>query len=311
MDKLFTFRRRENETLVRPMNTYNSATKEFLTSFFHNKLAVASLVVFLGLIIAACCIVPFAMNPYTTNPNATAEAPNSQYWFGTDSFGRDMWSRTWWAILYSVVLSLVASTINIFIAILVGITSAYYRSLDWFFSYLMQVVFAVPSILILIVLSTSLGASWLSIILGLVITSWAGASQQIRADALKVKNLDFIVASRTLKASSIKIMSRFFVYALPTIITQYAILFPRMILLEAMLGFLGLSIPDVPTLGNLISSGRQLIISSPYITFIPTGFLIVLVGSFQFIAFGLEDAFSGRAKNKKPRKRKQRGITLV
>lgn len=295
---LFSFHNYQ-ENIVSKTFKQKSLYSEAFSIFRKNKTAVISAILFFGIILSAIIIVSFAQDPYALNPSEVMQAPSKNHWFGTDKAGRDLWSRVWWAVLISSVVALIASSLNIVIATVVGISSGMSKWTDRFFSVILKIIFSVPTILILIIFSIVFGASYETIILGMIVTSWAGSSQQIRAQTLRIKNLDFITASMTLKANKFQIAKTYFVYSIPLIIMQFSILFPRMILLESTLGFLGLSIPNVPMLGTIISDGRDVLIAAPWISLFPSAFLISVVGTFTFVAFGLEDAFSGRVGVKK------------
>lgn len=269
-----------------------SATREAIEDFFKNKIAVFGLVIFLALFFTS--VIVFFTSPHNViigDSNHILENSSSTYWFGTDQFGRDLWTRVWYGVLISTLIAFFASIINIILAGLVGIVTGYFDTVDKFFNPIIKILYSLPSLLILILFSVVFGPSFWIIILSLTITGWVGPSQQIRAHTLRVRNLDFITASQTLGTSKFKILQTFINLAIPTIIIQFSMIFPKMILAESILGFLGLSIPDVPTLGTLINLGRGYILLYPMQVFYPVIFLVGIVGSIQFVAFGIEDAF--------------------
>ncbi len=296
--ELFSFSDKNPDVVIKPTTKHVSSFKNGLIYFTKNKLAMSALGLFILIFISSIIISSFSVDPLLTDSNNIFADPSSEHIFGTDEFGRDLWSRVWNAIWISLTLALITSIINVIIATLVGVITGYFEKVDNVSAYLIKILHSLPVILVLILFSVIFGASFQIVILSLVITGWVAASQQIRAQTLRVKNSDFIIASQTLGTRKVKILSTFFTLAIPTIIIQFAIIFPRMILAEATLGFLGLSVPDVPTLGNLINSGRNVMTLYPMQVFIPMIYLVVVIVCIQLIAFGVESAFGvGRKKN--------------
>ncbi len=289
------------EENVEVVNTkFKSTKKEVAGRFMSNKLAMFGTLLFIALL-ALSVVFMFLpnYNPGEVNSSLMDLGPSADHWFGTDSSGRDLWSRNWAAVQYSLTLALVATTLNILIAILVGLLMGYFDKFDKWFSGVIKIMYAMPTIIVLILFSVIFSTtkplpSFFVIVLSLTFSGWVNASQQVRGSVKKTRNLDFITASQTLGTSRVKMLGVLFTYALPIVIVQYAIIFPRMIISEAILGFLGLSIPDVPTLGNLINDARNSFLSYPYQLFFPLLMLTLTTVSIQFIGFGLEDAILGK-----------------
>ncbi len=288
---LFKWSKNRIITEIVAISDQKSAGKEAMKEFFTNKLSIAGLFILIGLIITAVVVVFTSQWDITIGSSDILSGSTKQHWFGTDDFGRDLWTRLWYGLLVSSVLAIIASTINIIIGIIVGISQGYFKTVDKILTPIIKILYSLPSILILILFSTVFGASMIIVVVSLVITGWVGPSQQIRGQTLRTRNQDFIIASQTLGTGWFKILGTFFTLAIPTIIIQFTMLFPKMILVEATLGFLGLSVPDIPTLGTLINSGRAYILSHPMQVFYPIISLVTIVASVQFIGFGIESAF--------------------
>lgn len=279
---------------------FRSTKKEVATKFFKNKVAMAGTIVFLLLIVLS--IIFMLLPNYDLGAGDSSimdNNPSIDHWFGTDSSGRDLWSRNWAAVQYSLLLAFVATTLNVLIATLIGLLMGYFDKFDKWFSGVIKVMYAMPTIIILILFSvlfstTDSVKSFFVIVISLTFSGWVNASQQVRGVVLKTRNLDFITASQTLGTSRFKMLGVLLIYALPIIIVQYAIIFPNMIISEAILGFLGLSIPDLPTLGNLINDSRNSFLSHPYQLLFPLMMLALTTVSIQFMGFGLEDAILGK-----------------
>ncbi len=297
-DFKFAELKEENSDVIQ--TKFVSTKKEITNRFISNKLAMTGAILFFLLIIISI-IVMFLPNYDTGTPNSSLMdmKPSAEHWFGTDSTGRDLWSRNWAAIQYSFSIALIATTINIMIAILIGLLMGYFEEFDRIFSGVIKIMYAMPTIIVLILFSIVFYTkdpikSFMVIILSLTFSGWVNASQQVRGSVKKTRNLEFITASQTLGTSRVKMLGVLFTYALPIVIVQYAIIFPRMIIAEATLGFLGLSIPDVPTLGNLINDARNSFLAYPYQLLFPLIMLALTTISIQFMGFGLEDAILGK-----------------
>ncbi len=297
-DFKFAELREENSDVIQ--TKFTSTKKEITNRFISNKLAMAGTIIFFLLVIISI-VVMFLPNYNTNDPNSSLMdlPPGAGHWFGTDSTGRDLWSRNWAAIQYSFIIAILATTINILIAILIGLLMGYFEEFDRLFSGVIKIMYAMPTIIVLILFSIVFYTkdpikSFMVIILSLTFSGWVNASQQVRGSVKKTRNLEFITASQTLGTSRVKMLGVLFTYALPIVIVQYAIIFPRMIIAEATLGFLGLSIPDVPTLGNLINDARNSFLAYPYQLLFPLIMLALTTISIQFMGFGLEDAILGK-----------------
>lgn len=290
--ELFSWSEKKPETKVVALSKHQSAVKEAMKEIFSNKLAFFGLLFFIAMIITSI-IAPMVSQWDITvgDDKKILQGSSAEHWFGTDSFGRDVWTRLWYGVSISALLAIISSSINVTIATLIGISAGYFKKFDLVSAPFIKILYSLPAILILILFSVVFGSSFQIMILSLVITGWVGPSQQIRGQTLRIRNQDFIIASQTLGTGKFKIFGTFFNLAIPTIIIQFSMLFPRMILAEATLGFLGLSIPDTPTIGTMINDGREYILTHPMQVFYPIISLVSLVGSLQFFSFGLEKAF--------------------
>ncbi len=279
---------------------FKSTTKEVITRFTQNKVAIVGAIVFISLILLSFLFMLLPnWNPNEGDALISDATPSWEHWFGADTVGRDLWSRCWAGLQYSMLLALVTTTLNIMIAILIGLSMGYFDRFDRGFSVVIKIMYALPTIIVLIVFSVvfdtdSAFLSFWVLVISLTFSGWVDASQQIRGVVKKTRNLDFITASQTLGTKRFQILKVFFAYAMPVIIVQYAIIFPRMIISESILGFLGLSIPDLPTLGNLINNGRIAFLSYPHELIFPLMMLVVTTVSIQLMGFGLEDAILGK-----------------
>ena len=202
-----------------------------------------------------------------------------QYLLGTDKVGRDILSRIIYGSRISVIVAGIAIFISGAIGATLGITAGYFGG--WVDSLLMRLVdisLSIPIILMALVLVTALGASYQTIVIVLVIFLWAQYARQARGETLTVRVQDFIARARVAGASDARIMLR---HVFPNVFNSLVVLATLqvgfVIILEASLSFLGAGIPRPnPAWGLMVSDGRELIISSWWVSLFP-GLAILLV----------------------------------
>ncbi|MGL5346798.1 MAG: ABC transporter permease [Peptostreptococcaceae bacterium] len=227
------------------------------------------------------------------------EFKDTYHYFGTDTLGRDLWTRVWSGCRISLYVAIAAVFIDIFIGMIYGLISGYFGGfVDNIMQRFQEIVNSIPSLVILVLLMLVFKPSLYTIILALMLTGWIGMARITRAQVLKIKEQEFILASRTLGAGHFFII---FKEVLPNIFGQLIIMsmfsIPNAIFYEAFLAFIGLGIPaPTASLGTLINEGYKSILVSPYMVVIPVIILAILMLSFNLMADGLRDAFDPKMK---------------
>ncbi len=223
------------------------------------------------------------------------------YWFGSDNFGRDIWTRTWSGARVSLIIAIAAAIIDMVIGMSYGLISGYFGGrVDMIMQRILEVFNGIPRLVIVTLLLLVLKPGMLTIIFALMLTEWVGMSRIARASMLKLKEREFVLASRTLGAKSFRII---FKEVLPNtigpIITQVMFSIPTAIFTEAFLSFVGLGIP-VPqcSLGSLISEGFNSFTTHPYQIVSPIIIMALLMLSFNLVADGLREAFDPKFKER-------------
>lgn len=221
------------------------------------------------------------------------------YWFGSDNFGRDIWTRTWSGARVSLIIAIAAAFIDMIIGMSYGLISGFFGGkTDMVMQRFLEIANGIPRLVIVTLLLLVLKPGMLTIIFALMLTEWVGMSRIARAEMLKLKEQEFVLASRTLGAGSFFIIFR---EVLPNIIgpiiTQVMFSIPTAIFTEAFLSFVGLGIP-VPrcSLGSLISEGFNSFTTHPFQIVPPIVVMALLMLSFNLAADGLRDALDPKMK---------------
>lgn len=224
---------------------------------------------------------------------------NVYYWFGTDNLGRDLWTRVWVGTRVSIYIALLAVIIDMFIGMGYGLVSGYIGGrVDNIMQRIIEILSGIPNLVIVTLFVMVLNPGIISISLALVITGWIGMSRVVRSQVLKLKELDFILASKTLGANTATLLK---VDLLPNIFGQVIIMsmfsIPNAIFYESFLAFIGLGLqPPLASLGVLINDGYKSILVYPHIITSPVIVLAILMLCFNLVADGLRDALDPKMK---------------
>ena len=266
-----------------------------------NKLAVAGLIV---LIITALLAVfaPVAA-PYGYEEQDlfnTLAGPSREHWLGTDNLGRDMLSRLIYGGRNSLTLGLISVALAAALGVVLGAVSGYYGGkVDMVIMRLLDVLQAVPAILLAIAISATLGPGYMNCILALTISQIPGFTRMTRASCLNVQGMEYVEAARSINAREQRII---FKHVLPNaispIIVQATMSVATAILTSASLSFIGLGVqPPQAEWGAMLSAGRSYIRSNPHVIIYPGITIMIVVLSLNLLGDGLRDALDPRLKN--------------
>nr|WP_142351564.1 oligopeptide ABC transporter permease [Staphylococcus caeli] len=221
------------------------------------------------------------------------------FWFGTDQLGRDLWSRTWQGAQVSLFIGVVAALLDIFIGVVYGAISGFFGGrIDNVMQRIIEIVASIPTLIVVILFVLIFEPSIWTIILAMTITGWIGMSRVVRGEFLKLKNQEFVLASKTLGASKSKLI---FKHILPNtlgvIVVTSMFTVPNAIFFEAFLSFIGIGVPAPRTsLGSLVNEGRAMLLIHPHELFIPALVLSLLILFFYLFSDGLRDAFDPKMR---------------
>lgn len=222
------------------------------------------------------------------------------YWFGTDSLGRDIFARVWKGTQISLYIALLAAVIDMVIGVTFGAISGYFGGkIDTILQRVIEVLSGIPNLVIVILMILVLKPGIISITVALTITGWVSMARVVRAQVLKLKNQEFVLASRTLGASDAKIIFKHLIPNLAGVIiinTMFTI--PNAIFFEAFLSFIGLGLQEpLASLGTLIDDGFKSMIAFPHQMIIPAILISVIMIAFNMIADGLRDALDPKMRD--------------
>jgi len=232
--------------------------------------------------------------------NAAGLFKEYTFLFGTDSVGRDLWTRTWYGARVSLIIAFVTIFIDVIIGMSYGMISGYFGgAVDNIMQRIVEISNSIPRLVIVAVLALFFPKGMGLVILTLILTEWIGMSKIARAEMLKIKEMEYIQASRTLGAKSFGII---FNSVLPNvvgpIITQVMFSIPTAIFTEAFLSFVGVGIvlPEC-SVGSLIEDGFNNITTLTYQIIPPIIILALLMLGFNFIGDGLREALAPKLKD--------------
>lgn len=235
------------------------------------------------------------------DPETGEMVPYENYhYFGTDDLGRDIWTRIWMGARVSLLIALIAVTFDLLIGVAYGLISGYFGGrVDLVMQRILEILYGIPYlIVVMLFLVIFENPGVFTIALALSITGWTGMARVVRAQTLKLKNEEYVLAAKTLGATDKRIIIK---HLLPNmvgpIIVTAMFTIPTAIFAESFLSYIGLGIsPPMASLGTLISDGLSYMTVQPYKLIFPAAVLSLLILSFNLLADGLRDALDPKIR---------------
>jgi oligopeptide transport system permease protein len=231
---------------------------------------------------------------------AQPPGPAGAHWLGTDRLGRDLFVRTFYGVRLSLLISVLASAVSVGIGVAWGAFAGFAggRTDEWMMRFV-DVLYSLPYLFIVIILSTVVGRGSLAVLLiAIGAVGWLTTARIVRGETLALKRREFIEAARATGVGTGAILARHIVPNLAGTVAVYATLtVPQMILFESFLSFLGLGVQEPhASLGNLINAGAQEMESAPWMLLAPAAFLVLLLVCLNVLGDGLRDALDPRER---------------
>ncbi len=278
-----------------------SPLSEAWDMFKHNHAAMLGLVLLVIIILGAV----FGPYLYPGEPFEMVWAPftppgTDGYLLGTDYLGRDLLAQIIHGSRVTLIIGLSAAIVTVVIGVTIGALAGFYRGMVeealMRFTEFFQVL---PTLLFSMVIVALFGASLPMITLAIGIVSWTAVARITRSEFLRIRELEYVMASRASGASNAKLMFKVILpNALPPIIVQSALMVGSAILFEAGLSFLGLTDPNVISWGQIIGSNRQYILESSFTVTIPGLAIFITVLAISLVGDGLNDALNPKLRKR-------------
>lgn len=278
-----------------------SAIGDFWNRYRKNRLAVLGLLILMAFFLVAIFADVIAPYGYDVQDlNSIGLSPSSKHLMGTDNVGRDIFSRVVYGSRTSLEIGFVSVSISVIIGVLLGSVAGYYGKVaDTLIMRIMDIMLAIPSVLLAIVIAAVLGTGVRNLMIAIGISSVPSYARIVRASILSLRDQEYIEAARLGGCSDFRIIAR---HILPNIlapvIVQVTLGLALAILNASSLSFLGLGVEaPKPEWGSMLAAGRGFLMVYPHIVLYPGLAIVLLVLALNMIGDGLRDALDPRMKN--------------
>ena len=255
----------------------------------------------LALIIFMATVIPF-FSPYTyfeTHLPLKNSPPSLQFWFGSDELGRDIFTRIWMGARISLFVGTAAAVIDLIVGVIYGsIAGLWGGKLDEAMMRFADILYSIPYLLIVILLTVFMQSGLFTIILALSFTGWIPMSRIVRGQFMQLKELEYAQAAIAIGASKWRLLFRHLLpNALGPIITTMTFTIPTAIFAEAFLSFIGIGIQaPIASWGTMASDGLPALRYYPWRLFFPAFFISLTMLCFNLLGDGIRDAFDPKVR---------------
>lgn len=265
-----------------------------------NKLAMAGGIIILFIALTAIIYPFFSKYDFASQDmNAILTGPNKAHWLGTDELGRDVLTRLIFGARTSLAVGIFTQIIVLGIGLPIGaIAGGTGGKVDNVLMRIVDVVYAFPDLLLIILLRSILGGNIYMIFLAIGLVNWVGIARLVRGQTLALKQRDFVTAARTFGGTGSYITTRHLIpNSLGPVIVSVTFNIPRAIFTEAALAYIGIGVqPPTPSWGAMIRDGSEVIFAAPHLVLFPAIAIAFLMLSFTFLGDGLRDALDPRLR---------------
>jgi len=277
-----------------------SQAKDIWRRFCKNKAAVLGLIILCILVFTAIfadILAPEGRD--AQNLQRVFLEPSAQNLLGTDNLGRDMFSRIIYGTRTSLQVGFIAVTVSMTLGVLMGAIAGYYGGImDNFLMRIIDIIMAVPNILMAIAIASALGPGLTNVMIAVGVGAIPGFARQTRAAVLTIREREFVEAARAIGANDLRIVMRHILpNSLAPIIVESTLGLGNAILSAAGLSFIGLGIqPPTPEWGFMLSVGRRYLRDYPHMSIFPGLAIVIVVLALNMVGDGLRDALDPKLK---------------
>lgn len=269
-------------------------------SFSRNRLALVGLILLALLVCAAVFGPMLSPYPYDGMDAMSRNQPSTAaHWFGTDQMGRDILTRVFYGARVSLLVGFASTALNLLIGVLYGSIAGYVGGrVDMVMMRIVDVIYAVPAMIYMILLMLIFGSNIYSVMLGICVNGWINMARIVRSQVMSLKEQEFSVAAFVIGASRKRILFRHLLLnSLGPIIVTVTLMIPQAIFTEAFLSFIGIGISaPMASLGTLAQDAKMLMNVYPMQMVWPVLVICIVIFSLNFIGEGLETALNPRGK---------------
>ena len=292
-----SFEDRAGAEIIKPSKSY---WQDVWTRLRRDPLAMLGLVVIIAIVFLAIFGPMFSQYEYDAQDFMESnEPPSLNHFFGTDMFGRDLFVRVLYGARISLAVGFLASFISLFIGVIYGGVSGFSGGkIDNIMMRIVDVIYSVPMMIYVILLMVVVGSGLKSIFITLGISYWAPMARIVRAEVLRLKNEEFILAARVIGASPKRILLRHLIpNAMGPILVTLTFSIPGAIFTEAFLSFVGLGVSaPMASWGVLSNDAIGSLAIYPYQLFFPAAAISITILAFNFLGDGLRDALDPKLR---------------
>ena len=283
-----------------PSAATSSLWRDAWRRLLRNKLAVLGGVTVVLLCLVAIFADVLAPQSYTkANFGSIYQFPSREFPLGTDQLGRDVLSRMIYGARVSMLVGLGSQVIVVLLGVPLGAVAGYLGGrTDILMTRFIDVMYAFPRLLFVILVMSMLGAGLINIFIALGLTGWVGIARQTRAQVLALKEKEFVEGARALGARGWRLLTRHILpSALTPIVVSVTFGIPEAIFTEAALSFIGVGInPPTPSWGQMVGENQQFLRSYWYLCVFPSIAIAITMLSFTFFGDGVRDALDPKMK---------------
>jgi len=225
--------------------------------------------------------------------------PGRRHFLGTDEQGRDLAARIIYGTRVSILVGFIAVSIYVLIGMIIGAIAGYYGGwVDIVISRFIEIVICFPTFFLILTMLALVGPSLVNVMVVIGLTGWTGIARIIRGEFLKLREMDYVIASKALGSRNLRIILRHILpNSLAPVLVTATFGVASTILIESSLSFLGFGVqPPTPSWGDILSQSRDFIDFAWWLTLIPGLLIFITITAYNLVGEGFQDAIDPKSK---------------